>query len=235
MGTNTTSFYLDPPQLIGRPNSDGTVTLTPLELKKLNDFNYAVAKMLQGNLNLANLNAETNEVFTDMEGNITTVTATADGLAVDVSNLEGDLTSLSVTVDGLRIADETGSYTIIDGDKLISKDHDSGAIIQIENGDIKLKIGTSVQGDIYGTGSGIMISPSEYLTLGGKVQVGLGNELTEMRGYPIKISSTSNVSIDSTGTIYIGASAGQSGNVTIGKTGGNVSLVGNVYINGVLQ
>ena len=66
MGTSTKTFYLDPPQLIGRPNSDGTVTLTPLELKKLNDYNYAVSKMLQGNLNLANLNTETNEVFTGM-------------------------------------------------------------------------------------------------------------------------------------------------------------------------
>ena len=237
MGTNTTTSWLDPPEIHGVKTSadNDTYLLSALEITNLNRYLYSISKMLQGGLNLANLNTETNQVFTDMDGNITEISATAAGLAVDVSNLEGDLTSLSVTVDGLRIADETGSYTIIDGDKLVSKDHDSGAIIQIENGDIKLKIGTSVQGDIYGTGSGIMISPSEYLMLGGKVQVGLGNELTEMRGYPIKISSTSNMSIDSTGTIYIGASAGQSGNVTIGQSGGTVSLIGNVYINGVLQ
>ena len=35
--TNTTS-YLDPPSLIGRQNNDGTISLTPLELKRLNDF-----------------------------------------------------------------------------------------------------------------------------------------------------------------------------------------------------
>ena len=146
MGTNTTSFYLDPPQLIGRPNNDGTVTLTPLELKKLNDYNYAVAKLLQGNLNLANLNTDTNQVFTDMDGNITAISATAAGLTVDVGNLEGDLTSLSVTVDGLRIADETGSYTIIDGDKLKSKDHATAAVVQIENGMVKIANGNSVIG-----------------------------------------------------------------------------------------
>ena len=237
MGTSTKTFYLDPPQLIGRPNSDGTVTLTPLELKKLNDYNYAVAKLLQGNLNLANLNAETNEVFTDMDGNITTISATADGLAADISNLEGNITTISATadgltvdvsnldgdvttlqqtasglttsvsnlntqvsehdtdistlitnvstvtqtangltstvsslssdvssldgsvsnlssnlsivshtVDGLSIADETGSYTIIDGDKLKSKDYATAAVVQIENGMVKIANGNSVIG-----------------------------------------------------------------------------------------
>ena len=218
---NTTTSYLDPPQLIGRPNADGTISITPLELKRLNDYNYAVAKMLQGNLNLANLNADTNEVF--------------DGLEVSVSDLSGNLTTLSVTVDGMRIADETGSYTIIDGDKLVSKDHDTSTIVQIEDGGIKLKVGTALQGEIYGTGSGIMISPSQYLMLGGMVQVGLGNELTEIKGYPIKITSTSNASVDSLGTIYIGASSGYSGNVDIGQAGGAIHLVGDVYINGVLQ
>ena len=62
--TNTTS-YLDPPSLIGRQNSDGTISLTPLELKRLNDFNYAVSKMIQGGLNLANLNEDTQTVFNE--------------------------------------------------------------------------------------------------------------------------------------------------------------------------
>ena len=85
--TNTTS-YLDPPSLIGRQNSDGTISLTPLELKRLNDFNYAVSKMIQGGLNLANLNADTNQVFTDIEGNVTSVSETAQGLTVDVESLK---------------------------------------------------------------------------------------------------------------------------------------------------
>ena len=120
MGTNTTTSYLDPPQLIGRPNADGTISITPLELKKLNDYNYYVAKMIQGGLNLANLNKATNQVFSDIEGNVTELETTAAGLTLNVSNLAGDLTSLSVTVDGMRLADETGSYTIIDGGKMES-------------------------------------------------------------------------------------------------------------------
>ena len=232
---NSTSFYLDPPKLIGRPNNDGTISITPLELKRLNDFNYAVAKMIQGGLNLANLNKEANQVFADMNGNITEISETASGLSVSVSNLSGDVSTISATVNGLSVADETGSYTIIDGDKLISKDHDTSTIVIIEDGGIKLKVGTALQGEIYGTGSGIMISPTGYLQLGGMVQVGLGNEQTKIKGYPIIITSTSNASLNALGTIYIGTNASYSGNVDIGRAGGTIHLVGDVYINGVLQ
>ena len=93
--TNTTS-YLDPPSLIGRQNSDGTISLTPLELKRLNDFNYAVSKMIQGGLNLANLNADTNQVFTDIEGNVTTLQQTAEGVQIEVDGLKSRNT---VTID----------------------------------------------------------------------------------------------------------------------------------------
>ena len=235
MGTNTTSSYLDPPQLHGVLNKDGTYTLSALEMKKQSDFNYYVAKMIQGGLNLANLNKETNQVFTNIEGDVTELGVTAQGLTLDVSNLSGDLTALSVTVDGLSIADETGSYTIIDGDKLVSKDHDTNTIVVIEDGGIKLKVGTALQGEIYGTGIGIMISPSQYLQLGGKVEVGLGNEEITINGYPVRITSAGNMAINSLGKIYIGNDASYSGNVDIGQAGGTVNLNGSVYINGVLQ
>ena len=96
--TNTTS-YLDPPSLIGRLNSDGTISLTPLELKRLNDFNYAVSKMIQGGLNLANLNSATNEVFTDLSGNVTSVQATAAGLTTRVSSAEGNIVTAQQTAN----------------------------------------------------------------------------------------------------------------------------------------
>ena len=64
MATATsTGSWLDPPELHGKRNSDGTFTLEELELKKLNDYNRKVSKMIQGGLNLANLNKETNEVL----------------------------------------------------------------------------------------------------------------------------------------------------------------------------
>ena len=100
--TNTTS-YLDPPSLIGRQNSDGTISLTPLELKRLNDFNYAVSKMIQGGLNLANLNADTNQVFTDIEGNVTTLQTTAAGLQSSVADAEGKATTAQQTADGVKV------------------------------------------------------------------------------------------------------------------------------------
>ena len=100
--TNTTS-YLDPPSLIGRQNSDGTISLTPLELKRLNDFNYAVSKMIQGGLNLANLNADTNQVFTDIEGNVTSVQATAAGLTTRVSSAEGNIVTAQQTANSASV------------------------------------------------------------------------------------------------------------------------------------
>ena len=114
--TNTTS-YLDPPSLIGRQNNDGTISLTPLELKRLNDFNYAVSKMIQGGLNLANLNSATNEVFTDLEGNVTSVSETAAGLSVSVSNLSGEVSTVSATVNGLDVT-TSGGTTYISGDHI---------------------------------------------------------------------------------------------------------------------
>src|SRR5574344_603153 len=164
--TNTTS-YLDPPSLIGRQNSDGTISLTPLELKRLNDFNYAVSKMIQGGLNLANLNADTNQVFTDIEGNVTTLQATAeglqssvadaegkattaqqtaDGLSVSVSNLSGEVSTFSATINGLNVT-TSGGTTYISGDHIKSgtlegvtllSTNSNNSMVKIYNGGIDL-------------------------------------------------------------------------------------------------
>ena len=251
MGTNTTSSYLDPPQLHGVQNKDGTYTLSALEMKKQSDFNYYVAKMLQGGLNLANLNKDTNQVFTDIEGNVATVTETAAGLTVSVSSLSGDVSTISATVNGLSVADETGSYTIIDGDKIISKDHATNKIVQVENGSVLFKQGTATVGSITPTSVGMDIEASagQWVYIWGNTQLGLtgqtyingqdiaatANSTIELHSYgTIKLLAGTNMAIDSSGTIYIGASYGQSGNVTIGQTGGRVDLNGTIYKNGVL-
>ena len=167
--TNTTS-YLDPPSLIGRQNNDGTISLTPLELKRLNDFNYAIAKMVQGGLNLANLNTDTNQAFTDIEGNVTTLQTTAAGLQSSVADAEGKATTALQTADGVKVEvdglksrntvtiDSTGLYVTnaagqttklsgnhitsgtIEGVTLISKSGDSA--ITITDGAIKLQYGS---------------------------------------------------------------------------------------------
>ena len=215
MGTNTKTSYLDPPQLIGRPNADGTISITPLELKKLNDYNYYVAKMLQGGLNLANLNKETNQVFSDIEGNVTELGVTAQGLTLDVSNLAGDLTSLSVTVDGMRIADESGSYTIIDGDMLKSYNSTTSRQVQIQDGQLViLTQGDMVIGGLY-SDSGKIVLHSDW-------------------GYPLKLVSANGVSIDASadGKIYIGTGTGCGGNVDIGQSSGTVNVIGTFLHNG---
>ena len=195
----STGSWLDPPELHGKRNSDGTFTLEELELKKLNDYNRKVSKMIQGGLNLANLNKATNEVFTGM------VTF------VDLS----DPNSTTV-IDGGHIATKTLSADVVSGGTLegvtiISTGGGSGQLIIIQDGEIV--IGDSAYG------ANLKFNGT-YAILDGALA-------------PLKISTLSNMSIDSGGTIYIGASSGYSGNVDIGDGAGTINLNGTVLHNGV--
>lgn len=258
----TTGSYLDPPQLHGVLNSNGTYTLSALELKALNDFNYYVAKMMQGGLNLANLNKATNQVFEDIDGNVTAVTVTAEGLTTSVSNLDNEVStvkqtasslsatvtqvqttansasgtansayskaqSVELTVDGFTVSDGYGNTTIngdeirsgtIEGVTLIS--NNSVSEVEISGGEIQVQ----------DPGSYV-----HYLRMG-KMDLGTGTSqvciYAPYTGYPLKLESRGNLSIDSGETIFIGSSSARSGNVTIGQAGGNVNIVGNVTVNG---
>ena len=242
--TNTTS-YLDPPSLIGRLNNDGTISLTPLELKRLNDFNYAVSKMIQGGLNLANLNADTNQVFTDIEGNVTSVQATAAGLATRVSSAEGDISSLEQTASGLSVrvsdvesrntvtinangmyvTDQNGNTTALTGNHIKSGTLEGVTLLSINSNNSMVKI----------YNGGIDLGEAPYYNMGSLYyDMNIGKVyLYSVPGRPLKIESGSNLSIDASGTIYIGASSGYSGNVNIGQSGGTVNLNGTVMVNGV--
>ena len=242
--TNTTS-YLDPPSLIGRLNNDGTISLTPLELKRLNDFNYAVSKMIQGGLNLANLNADTNQVFTDIEGNVTSVQATAAGLTTRVSSAEGDISSLEQTASGLSVrvsdvesrntvtinangmyvTDQNGNTTALTGDHIKSGTLEGVTLLSINSNNSMVKI----------YNGGIDLGEAPYYNMGSLYyDMNIGKVyLYSVPGRPLKIESGSNLSIDASGTIYIGASSGYSGNVNIGQSGGTVNLNGTVMVNGV--
>ena len=243
--TNTTS-YLDPPSLIGRQNNDGTISLTPLELKRLNDFNYAVSKMIQGGLNLANLNADTNQVFTDIEGNVTTLQTTAaglqssvanadgkattalqtaDGLSVSVSNLSGEVSTVSATINGLNVT-TSGGTTYISGDHIKTG--------TIEGVDFISSNGAYMP--IIEIQSGSVLFGQDHGGFKGDLSFNVSDNLVWLRSYgsvPLKILSGTNMSIDSNGTIYIGASSGYSGNVNIGQSGGTINLNGTVTVNGV--
>jgi len=220
--TNTTS-YLDPPSLIGRQNNDGTISLTPLELKRLNDFNYAIAKMVQGGLNLANLNADTNQVFTDIEGNVTSVSETAAGLSVSVSNLSGEVSTVSATVNGLDVT-TSGGTTYISGDHIKSGTLEGVTLLSINSNNSMVKI----------YNGGIDLGEAPYYNMGSLYyDMNIGKVyLYSVPGRPIKIESGSNLSIDASDTIYIGASSGCSGNVNIGQPGGTVNINGTLKNNG---
>ena len=220
--TNTTS-YLDPPSLIGRLNNDGTISLTPLELKRLNDFNYAVSKMIQGGLNLANLNADTNQVFTDIEGNVTSVSETAAGLSVSVSNLSGEVSTVSATVNGLDVT-TSGGTTYISGDHIKSGTLEGVTLLSINSNNSMVKI----------YNGGIDLGEAPYYNMGSLYyDMNIGKVyLYSVPGRPIKIESGSNLSIDASDTIYIGASSGYSGNVNIGQSGGTVNINGTIKNNG---
>ena len=218
MATATsTGSWLDPPELHGQRNNDGSFTLTELELKRLNDYNRKVAKMIQGGLNLANLNKETNQTFTDTNGNVAELALTAMGLELDVGNLAGDLTSLSVTVDGMRVADETGSYTIIDGDKLTSFDSSTLSWVVIENGKVVLQTQTNtvVGGLYFDANESKIILKSDWFM-------------------PLKLISSSNLSIDANGGsgVYIGTS-NSSEQIDIGSATATVNIDGTAYYNSV--
>ena len=256
--TNTTS-YLDPPSLIGRQNNDGTISLTPLELKRLNDFNYAVSKMIQGGLNLANLNADTNQVFTDIEGNVTSVSETAAGLSVSVSNLSGEVSTVSATVNGLDVTTSGGTTYIsgdhiktgtIEGVTLVS--NGSSNSVTISDGQIELQYGSGTT-VLSQTVSGIKISSSSYFGGGFEVDMntinlsGPTNILGSLSAADATVTGDLNVSqnINSSGAMKLNAGGSASfdaggtlylqtngGDINIGN-GGNIRLNGTVTVNGV--
>jgi hypothetical protein len=163
------------------------------------------------------------------EGNIVTAQQTANSASVTASNALGQAQSVKLTVDGLTVADETGSYTIIDGDKLESRDHYTGNIVRIENGEVTsadyskhLRLN---EGGIY-LGDSTSYEPAMlyYEPSSGKFLINSASGL--------KLQSGTNMSIDSYGTIYIGASSGYSGNVNIGQPGGTINLNGTLKNNG---
>lgn len=257
----TTGSYLDPPQLHGVLNSNGTYTLSALELKALNDFNYYVAKMMQGGLNLANLNKATNQVFEDIDGNVTAVTVTAEGLTTSVSNLNNEVStvkqtasSLSATVTQVQTTANSASGTAssayskaqsveltVDG-FTVSDGYGNTTI----NGD-KIRSGTIQGVEIISKGTSAIVinegtlsiwsdnpETNPYATRYSDIGYynGEGKVFIESNGVPLKIDAGTNMSIDSGGTIFIGSSSARSGNVTIGQAGGNVNIVGNVTVNG---
>lgn len=250
---NSKELYIPLNTIYGKPNPDGTYTLTALDIKNLNDNLYALAKKIQGGLTFSDMTDGVNKEFSDMNGDILSVKATAEGAAVTAAAADGKATtaqitangasatasnalgkaqSVELTVNGLSIENETGAYTIIDGDKLQSYNPYGGNSVRIEDG--RIWFGASAGA----SNAGIDCNISEFAIWSSfpmTVPIVIRNDYGEVRveGNIVKIESGSNMSIDSGGTIYIGTSYGSSGNVSIGQAGGTVNLIGDVRVNGV--
>ena len=232
--TNTTS-YLDPPSLIGRLNNDGTISLTPLELKRLNDFNYAVSKMIQGGLNLANLNEDTQTVFNEK----VTFTDLSDPTKSTVIN-GSHITTGTISAD--RVSGGT-----LEGVTLISQySSPDGMIIDmqsvtIEDGAITLKNSEGDTATISETVSGFKIAVSSAFSTGVTVTASKANFSGDMNvsgdlnvaqninsSGAMKLNAGGDASFDAGGTLYLQTNGKD---INIGN-GGNIRLNGTVTVNG---
>ena len=216
--TNTTS-YLDPPSLIGRQNNDGTISLTPLELKRLNDFNYAVSKMIQGGLNLANLNADTNQVFTDIEGNVTTLQTTAAGLQSSVADADGKATTALQTASGLsvRVSDVESRNTVTI--------NANGMYVTDQNGNTTALTGNHIKS---GTLEGVTLVSNG---MGATITISDGSISFSGGGGSAKLTQTSREGL----YIEAGGVTGQGINISadsfnVSAANGGISLSSPVYI-----
>ena len=205
MATATsTGSWLDPPELHGKRNSDGTFTLEELELKKLNDYNRKVSKMIQGGLNLANLNEATNETFTGMVK------------FVDLSD-----PTKSTVIDGSHITTGTISADRVSGGTLegvtvISSSGIGSHGVELTNGGIYfVRSGGGYPSFMFFDGDD---SKMKFETLD---------------FVPLKISAGDNVSMDAKAGygIYIGVS-NNGETIEIGSSTATINLNGSVYHNG---
>ena len=181
----------------------------------------------------------------DADGKATTAQQTAEGLTTRVSSAEGDISSLEQTASGLSmrvsgvesrntvtinangmyVADQYGNTTALTGDHIKSGTIEGVDFIS-SNGAYMPNI--EIQ-------SGSVLFGQDHGGFKGDLSFDVSDNRVWLRSYgsvPLKILSGTNMSIDSNGTIYIGASSGYSGNVNIGQSGGTINLSGTVKNNG---
>ena len=205
MATATsTGSWLDPPELHGQRNNDGSFTLTELELKRLNDYNRKVAKMIQGGLNLANLNEATNETFTGMVK------------FVDLSD-----PTKSTVIDGSHITTGTISANRVSGGTL------EGVTVISSSGTGSHGVELTA-GGVYFVRSGGGY-PSFMFFDGDDSKM----KFETLEYVPLKVSSGDNMSIDAGAGfgIYIGVS-NNGETIEIGSSTATVNINGAVSVNG---
>lgn len=256
MADSMQNLDLNFPELTdGKSTEEKLVEIRDYLFILLENLRFLLHNLGLENFNSAELDALTAPVYksiSDLEGNLTELALTAEGLGLRVANAEEDITTVAITaqgasitaqnaagqaaavaltVDGFTVYDpNTGRKTNISGDyirsgtikgvTLASSDYNGGAVV-IEDGGIKF-----------------YLNPEDFFWLGSLGRNVDGQfELSNLSSYnPLKIKGVGNMSIDVTenNTMYIGTSNANE-KVTIGNGSTEIRLVGNVYINGVLQ
>lgn len=197
------------------------------ELEEITEPVLKEIKDVEGNVSRLSLTAKGLESRVDnTDGEVVRVKQTAQQASITASNAYGKAQTVEVTVDGLTVTNAEGQTTIdgnciksgvIRGVTLASESPGNGCV-KLENGRIAVRY-----------------NPEDFIELG---SLGADYQCFSLRNmmsdYPLKIFGSGNMSIDSSGTIYIGTS-GNSIGINIGWAGADVRLIGNVYINGVLQ
>ena len=167
---------------------------------------------------------------TEADGKASSAKQTADGVQVEVTGLSDEVTGLqqrnTVAIDstGLYVTDAAGNTTKLSGDHIKSGTLEGVTLLSINSNNSMVKI----------YNGGIDLGEAPYYNMGSLYyDMNIGKVyLYSVPGRPMKIESGSNLSIDASNTIYIGASSGYSGNVNIGKSGGTVNINGTVTVNG---
>lgn len=252
MPGNLLSADMDFPSWSGKESLSEKVNIMENYLRMmLESLRYTLSNLDTGNMNAAALSELSEEISGEA------VSVAVGSLTIEASDGESSST-ITIKSNGIAIASAEVSFTGV----VTFTDLAGEGTTSINGGNImtdsistdKLKAGTitgftiygaTIEGGTYkssGSASDLYINSGNlyirladsYVTVG---HIGwspaLGAFVIESAmNQPLKLISDGNLSIDSDGQIFIGASAGYSGDVTIGQVGGTIHILGTVDING---
>lgn len=182
--------------------------------------------------------------LSDTEGRVTAVSQTLDGITLSVDNgdtessiklVVGDKTTeQKIQLTGLvSFSDLKGNGTTeINGSniktgKISAIDMESCTWVSRGDDLCSVKIVDKAISFLLQAGDADKVAAQLYMTNLGVFR------FDTLSGYVMKLASGSNMSLDATGSIYIGTSEGYTTPVIIGKAGSEVRLYGAVYVNDV--
>ena len=183
--------------------------------------------------------------LSDTEGRVSTLSQKVDSFTLSVSNGETSST-IALMSNGAQISSQeiklTGlvSFSDLSGDgtteingsniktgKISAIDMESCTWVSRGDDLCSVKIVDKAISFLLQAGDADKVAAQLYMTNLGVFR------FDTLSGYVMKLASGSNMSLDATGSIYIGASEGYTTPVIIGRAGAEVRLYGAVYVNDV--